>query len=292
MSFTTVLLPILAALSGAEQFIGLSTNWLANNPFQQKFLTYLPNKQEHLSQLSPEELKTIASFDYKVINKFLSDHKFDIQLEPFSGPNAFGVASILDVLIEWTQEGIPTTITYDGEEFPAVSMTKDSFEVLQADSHEEPILKLTAKNGDIIYMTIAEKNLQNFELVEYVQALSTMPKKNTTKQYAEALFPMVSLNHETDISWLIGLSSARLIDNVVFSITQALQQTKFNMNEKGARVQSAVALALEKSCLPSKPLKTLLIDKPFYLWIERPSMNIPLFAGYIDPVDWKKPDTL
>ena len=34
------------------------------------------------------------------------------------------------------------------------------------------------------------------------------------------------------------------------------------------------------------------IDKPFYLWIERPGMSIPLFTAYIDPIDWKKPDTL
>lgn len=52
MSFTTVLLPILAALGRAEQFIELSTSWRAINPMQEKLLAYLPNKEEQLGKLS------------------------------------------------------------------------------------------------------------------------------------------------------------------------------------------------------------------------------------------------
>ena len=293
MSFTTVLFPILAALSGAEQFMQLSPNWVAVNPIQENFLAYLPNKDEQLSKLSGEELKTIASFDYKVINKFLADHKFDKQLEPFNSPGEFGVASILNVLIEWIHEGKTTTIMHNNQEFPAVSMTGNDFEVLQSNAYKEPILKLTAKNGDIVYMTIAEKSLESFELLEFVQTLLKMPKNEITKQYVEAIFPMVNLNHETDISWLIGLGTSRLRDNCFFNIAQAKQQTKFQMNEKGAHVQSAVAISIKEMCyIEPKPLKTLVINKPFYLWIERPGANMPIFTSYIDPIDWKKPDTI
>jgi len=247
MSFTTVLLPILAALGGAEQFIGLSTNWHSTNSIQEKLITYLPNKEEQLAKLSEQELKTIASEDYQVINKFLTDHKFDIQLEPFK--DGFGVASILNLMIEWTQQGEPTTVVYEAQEFPGVLMAKDGFEVLLANTYKNPLLKITAKNGDIVYMTIAEKSLEGFELFESIQALSKMPKEEITKEYREVIFPMVSLNHETDISWLLRFGSHRLSDNTFFSITQALQQTKFDMNEKGARAQSAVAIAIEKCCV-------------------------------------------
>lgn len=291
MSFTTVLLPILAALGAAEQFMGLSANWLDTNPTQKKLITYLPGKEEQLSKLSEHELKTIASFDYQVINKFLKDHGFNIQLDPFKGHDSFGVAAILDILVEWSQEGAFTTLVYNNQKFPAVSMAERGFEVVKSDLYEEPILKLTAKNGDIVYMTIAEKSLESFELLEHIQTLSTMPKEDITEQYREALFPMVDLNHETDISWLLKLGSVRLLDRVSFFITQALQQTKFAMNEKGARAQSAVALAIEKTCIEERR-KTLLINKPFYLWIERPGMNLPLFTAYIDTSDWKKPNAL
>jgi hypothetical protein len=39
----------------------------------------------------------------------------------------------------------------------------------------------------------------------------------------------------------------------------------------------------------TRPKPTLEINRPFYLWIMRPGMSIPLFAAYIDYEDWKQP---
>lgn len=198
----------------------------------------------------------------------------------------------MDILLKWAQEGTPTTIKYDNQEFPAVSMAKNGFEVSQSNSYGEPILKLTSKNGDIVYITIAEKSLGSFELLEFIQALSKVPKNEITQEYTKTTFPMVDLNHKTDISWLLGLGTYKLRNEGFYAITQALQQTKFKMNEKGARAQSAVAIAIEKACIEPEPLKILEIDKPFYLWIERPGMNLPIFTAYIDSSDWKNPGML
>jgi hypothetical protein len=292
MSITSVLLPMLAVLAGAEQYMGLSTTWKPANHAQANFIRYLPKKEKRLKYLSDQELKTIASQDYTVINKFLKDNGFTIQLEPFIGSESFGVASILDILVEWTHEGVPTTLTSNNKEYPAVLMEKNCFEVLQCSTYEHPILKLTAKNGDAVYMTIAQDKsyvaLHGLYLFDYIDGLSKLPKTSVTSQYSQACFPMVDLDQKTDLSWLLRLGSLRITDNQVFQITQALQQTKFKMNEKGARAQSAVAIAFEKSCNQKK----LSIDQPFYLWIERPGMKLPLFTACIDSTEWKTPAAL
>ncbi len=53
-----------------------------------------------------------------------------------------------------------------------------------------------------------------------------------------------------------------------WKVLQALQETRFSMNEKGARAQSAVVVEIAPRSMPTK--SQLVIDGAFYLWIERP----------------------
>lgn len=80
----------------------------------------------------------------------------------------------------------------------------------------------------------------------------------------------------------------RYLEIYHYRIRQALQETRFQMNEKGARAQSAVAIEICVKCI-QQPTPTFDITEPFYIWIERPGMSVPLFAAYVDQVDWKEP---
>ena len=73
------------------------------------------------------------------------------------------------------------------------------------------------------------------------------------------------------------------------SISQALQQTKFKMNQFGARVKSAVAIAVSRAMSREVGLD---IDQPFYLWIERDGVTVPVMYAYLDQEDWKDPGNL
>jgi hypothetical protein len=75
-----------------------------------------------------------------------------------------------------------------------------------------------------------------------------------------------------------------------FYIGQALQQTKFRMNEKGAKVESAVAMSLNRG-MAVEP-EPYVIDRPFVLWIERPGMAIPFFAAVLCEDVWREPKEL
>lgn len=110
-------------------------------------------------------------------------------------------------------------------------------------------------------------------------------------EYGGVTFPMVSYDQQVDISWLRNLNTTG-DDELPAIIAQALQQTRFRMNDIGARVESAVALGMTRSMRIEDPKPELIINEPFLCWIRRPNCRLPLFVGYFDTDSWKDPGTL
>lgn len=302
MSYTVVLLPILSVLSIAHNnYLQPDKMWQNVNTEQQFFTdTYWPLNNQ-LKLLNEQELTSIISADIGEVNRFLKSKGFDIQLSPYSTPHPKNraIASVLDILLKWKVKGTESQIEVNTREYPAIFMpTNKSCRVRMYHSQEVAIIK--AENNDTVYLMMASENQalpKDFALVEY---LKNIDEKNLTwgGDYQDVLFPMVDINDKPDISWLIGLQfpMANLLfqSNVDFEITQALQQTKFQMNEEGAAAQSAVAIAIEVRSVSINPpqRKHLVIDKPFYVWIKRDGIDIPVFAAYVDQENWKKPAKL
>lgn len=304
MSYTAAILPILAALNVAQDALHIE-KWVDTNPTQTVLMDQYYSKTHELKNLLPQELSSCASSDFDEVNNFLKSKGFDIQLDTSKGKTGdLAVASILDIALKWKVPGEKSWIMFSRDisgrkpspkgngilpggcivldEYPAVSM-KSGYTIRKT-SDKQYILAVEAENGDIVYMTLADKPLQSFDLLAKIQSLSSKTYKDVTNNYSQILFPMVDIDQKVDISWLIGLSDS----SGNWSILDALQQTRFQMNEKGAAVQSAVAIHVTYRSI-STPKPVFEIDKPFYLWIERPGMSMPLFAAYISKVDWKEP---
>jgi hypothetical protein len=197
----------------------------------------------------------------------------------------------------WAAEGAVTQVR--GKRtfaiYPAVSMHENAggFSLFTSAAHTEPIMQIQTKSGDLVCMTSAElgaseKSMKrNLSLLEKIKTIA-ISEKTVCYDYNGVIFPMVDLDQEVDISWLKGM-----LVTPDFYIAQALQQTKFKMNEKGAHVKSAVALGLECTACPEKSMRLpLVIDTPFYLWIERPGVTDPIFAAYVTEENWKDPKSL
>lgn len=290
--------PIVDAIKKAGEYIDtingkedLSSHagWHPINEKQGIFLHHYFAKKNELNGFSDRELRSWASPDHGYLNKILIDNGFSIQLRPFGGKDSFGVVSILDVMVEWLHEGFATSVAVGGKEYPAVSI-EEGFIIQVSSRHEHPVVAIQTKSGDTLYITVADKLRSEFELLEYVEKIqATLREYDPNKdgyatflehhRYNKIIFPMVNLDREEDISWLLGMNKG------LWNIGQALQQTKFKMNEKGARVESAVALGVNTCPMPWP----LTIDKPFFLWISRPGCTAPIFAGYITETEWKKP---
>ena len=138
-------------------------------------------------------------------------------------------------------------------------------------------------------MTIAENSPSgDLDLLSQIDLLITSLEPDLG-HYDSLVFPMIDLNQQVDISWLGGLKTTDEAGRV-WEISQAKQQTKFKMNELGARVKSAVAVAIR--CLSIARNNPIIIDKPFFLWIQRQGLSYPLLYSYLDYECWSNPGNL
>lgn len=285
MSTTTVTYPIVAAIKGAEAIIGPDRQWRPVNPEQERFLAeFFADCKGEIDRL--REIETKASWDASELNRFLKAKGFSITLEKFK-KGEFGVASVLDLLVEWLAPGQKVPLTYKGTEYPGVRL-KHGVEFYEAAGHKNPVAILQTKSGDTVCLTALPKAPKGFDLVSAAQQLAVA--KQRTFGFDAVRFPMVDLNQTVDIDWLKGMQTKSSAGQGQ-KISQAKQQTKLRMNEKGARAQSAVAIGVVATSV-RMPKPDLVIDRPFLVWFERAGLAKPLFVGHVTPDDWKAPADL
>lgn len=286
MSSTQCLLPICAAVDGAERYLGGNRLWATTDSRQS---LVLPTPNLRLDTI--KEIVTKASRSVEELNAFLREHGFSIELDAFEGPKDFGVVSILNLLVEWFSPGKEVPIMgVDGKTYSGVQLKRSEHGVrfFHHPRWPGPIVQIHTLSGDLVYLSpISESQVPDMATIR-----SNLPSYDNLARridgYSDVQFPMVNLNQEVDISWLKGLNTVDQ-DNLPAVITQALQQTRFRMNQFGARAESAVAVGVASGfSIPN----SFIINSSFAVWITRPGIEIPLFFGYITPEDWKDPGSL
>ncbi len=314
--------PIIAALVAAEKFLGPNRIWnpLQNNFIQFDFLRlHFDYCRKELCML--DCIESAADLSVDVINKFLAEHGSSLRLDA-AGDGSIYTAAILDVLLQWIKQGTAGKLqgadskTYDAftldTDFRSHIATFDCVEMMFMSSpgyiHPSAIhIQINTNNGDLVNFLIEMPDEQPLPGVAFAE-LKDQAIKNilelivdgcmdkrmlhtlTRKSYHKLTLPMISLDQENDISWLCGMST-KSVSGEDFSIAQALQQNKLKMNQFGVRAQSDVAVAIMRTCFVT-PLTELIVNSPFFMWLERPGMNRPLFAAYLDYDAWSNPGSL
>ena len=294
-SVTATFAPIVTALIEGEKILGPNRQWQAQNDAQSTFLDKYFSKRAELEKVlrelqegSPLTIESVVSHSADEINQFLKDHGLDIQLERLSPPD-LGVASVEEVLVKWAQEGTNLRIQAENKSYDA-AMLKEGVSVLNVGGGHNPVVVIDTKHPDYkVKMTVPNQPPKDgFGLLSFIEKME-QSKKSADADYKGVIFPKVDLNQQVDIDWLKMLNTQGK-DDLPAIITQALQQTIFKLNEKGAYAKSGVALGAMRGSI-REPLPYI-IDKPFVCWIEKEGVSIPLFAGYIDYADWKDPGEL
>lgn len=270
---------------GAVDILGKNRNWKASNTnpesLQYRWLRYFEHSRSEIPNIP--EIQCIASWSHEEINEFLASRGYDISLAPF-GPGEFGTASEMDVLVKWLKPGKQVRLGHALHRslYPGV-LLKSGVGIFEHSKHDEPIVVIETQNGDKVYMTIHNKITDPLDMVA-----KTLELERALRQiysYEGVHFPQVDVNEKPDISWLKGLWTTGS-DRATWAISQALQQTKFRMNEEGARAESAVAIGIERLSLPQPPAS---INRPFLVWIKRSTLSLPFFVGHITEECWKRP---
>jgi len=281
-----------AILASKDTAIGVVPEWNPVNDEQRAFLEkhFNPTREE---VGTIEEIESVASPDEAVVNAFLKEREFSIELEPL-GEDEYGMASVLDYPWKWLEEGDEDCINYDKGVAAATLSAGISFfktGAIFGGDDDRILVRIQTQTEDVIWMTMESAPAVDFDLVLQAQMLQAKAREDDSIKYDAVTFPMIDLDLETQVDWLIQMWGLNEHGQKA-TITQALQQTKLRMNEVGGRCQSAAAVA---ACLEScmvGPENPFIIDKPFLLWVERPSLSQPLFALHLCEDVWNKPEDL
>ena len=162
---------MVAAVKNAEQILGPNRDWHPTNDIQRRFLAeFFATGRTEIRRIP--EIESIASYSSDQVNAFLRERGFTIQLDPWNAPD-FGVASVLDLLVEWAQKGEVTSVRMDdGQELLGVRLGEQIAQFFDVPEHPNPVACLETKSGDRVYMTMLDQAPEGFALVAKAQALS------------------------------------------------------------------------------------------------------------------------
>lgn len=235
------------------------------------------------------EIETMCAWSHTDINAWLAAHGFDIKLDPFS-PNTFGMAATSNFLVQWLERASLQTIArrQTRDEYAAFRLKSDW---LLCDSYPDASTTFWARtqSNDVLGFAMAPRPGSDGELLAEVLKRMDTSRHARNPCPAHVDLPMVDLNARLDMSYLVDMWTRTPNRKSLDIVTQAVGQAMFRMNETGARAHVAMAASVARSF--SAPL-VVPFDQPFYLWIERPGVNVPLFAAYLEPDCWKKPAEL
>ena len=276
-SWTFCLPPIIGCLVVAEQVLGPNREWKAANTKQSELLG-TPFKLGRGAVMGMKEIVSLASYKPDAINRFLQELGYSIQLPPYQKPD-FGMASVLKVLVEWVEKG--KAITIRNGSYPGV-LLEQGVTYHTSPHSTNPIAAIKTKEGSTVCMMEMANPPKGFELLQRLALIDETEKQ--VHGYKGVIFPMVDYDRQEDTSWTVGLTT-RGDDGVVARVAHAAQQTKFKMNEVGAKVESAAAMMMTRS-IP----RYLQIERDLLVWVYHPSfVGQPLFAGYFTEEVYKNP---
>jgi hypothetical protein len=274
---------ITACYAEALREIGTSS-WKVVNSSQERFLQIFDVCKSDVGQVREIEYEVgIGTVD--PVNSFLKRKDIGIQLNSI-GTTEIAVASVLDLLIEWMLEGQSSNILKEAEEYSAV-LLKQGVQVSLVKNFLNPVAIINTRTEDKVLMTIlTEQPTSSFEVFELAcKLVKSQESVEAAGNFEGVKFPMIDLNVQINVEWLRGM----MTDG--WNVGQALQQTKLKMNEKGAHIREAFAIAAEASA-PGEEPQPLVIDKPFLLVFQRPSLKRPLFSAFLTEDCWKNPSSL
>ncbi len=287
MSKSATVFTLMEVLRKAEDILGKGRQWRAKNDTQAALINDFLNHINEAREI--KEIESIASYMAGEINEFLAKRGFSIQLDSFA-PSEFGVAAVLDLMVKWGLKGDKIQITTpDNKTYPGVYLKKGVQFFNAYGDHTEPIAKIGTQTDDEVFMTMIDKVPDGLDLIKFAAKLISQLKYIDRDNLEGLQFPMINFTNYPDLSWLLGMATTGK-DGAPAWISQAKQQTKLRMNEIGARVQDAVAVAV-KRCMVV-PKKPLIINKPFLCIFTRPGLKFPLAVFHLEPDCWKDPGGL
>lgn len=253
--------------------------WESVNDKQKQFFGWLTGNADKLKYLCG--LQGLASLRHEELNAFLVEHGFKPKFKPFE--DGIGVASILDMLVNWIETAIDYPVRRGEQEYPGFRIHADVFITPWSD---RPLVQLTTKTGHSVWLIMAPEPANESDLALSAQEIAGT-SKHSFHHYDGVVIPKLEIDIEPDLDWLKGTRTT--IWRKPWQIDQAFQMFKLRLNEKGARVKVATGMvAVAASAGPSSG--PLIFDQPFIGYFTHPGLDdLPIAAFYAGIDSWKEP---
>lgn len=296
-SITNSIHDVVGALLAAEQpgFLGPDRQWQAhesNHEKQSEFLVLMELVRGFVDQLKAEELlEARASWTAADINTWFAKRGFSIEIEDQGDPDTFYIGSILEQLVHWLFPGEQRSLKgADQATYEGVWMEEGVAFYTIAGTDQVVAVLSTTNTADLAHMVMLDKpSTDPFGLLVQANAYQQLMKYDSTHEGLH--FPMVSIDNQPDMSWLINLWTTS-VDGRKSWISDAKQQSILKINEKGALAKSGFMGAVRMETAMLQPTIPLIIDRPFLFWMSREGYPLPLFAAWVDYSEWKNPGEL
>lgn len=292
-SQTEVPLTIVGAIGKADYILGSDRKWNHVNRKQELFIKkfFEPCRYE-VERI--KEIESIASANAEAIKDFLRERGSNAKIDPM-GRDEIGIASILDIVVEWVRKGSNVDIeTPDKKKYKGVRIDKGGVRFFRSKSHNHPIASLATKTEDRVFMTMLDEedakwNPGEFELHDRIEKI--MRSSDSCFDFGGLKFPKVDLDQVEDMNWLLGINTISSRGDPAV-IKYAYQRNRLRMNEFGARFQSEFSGALLLRSTMEIPKPDHVIDRPFLCWVEKKRSAVPLFVAFVAEKDWKDPGNI
>lgn len=272
------------ALGELSKVAGVSPTGWRPNPADRSLQDFVLTQYPNLASLADglPEFVGFGSKSAEELNARLAEKGYAIRLNPWVNDGSrVGAVSFLDVLVEWL---LPGEVSKNGDPSnlhmvygkPAFLLKRGShgleFKTSPMGMSPNPVLEIRTKRGHVVRMMhLVERDLPKDGLAMYqLSDKVTHAASRFAGHHSGAIIPMVKIDREVDITWMIGMRNGEV------TLEQAKQQVRFRMSQYGVRAESGTALGAFRS-IP----RNYLLEPPFLLSITNPISAFPVFVGVI-----------
>lgn len=244
---------------------------------QAELLDLIAAAQGSRASLS-EYMASCAANDVAVVNQWLQDRGFTIQL---SGPldhTDFAVVAAFRLALTWKHSGHDVNVTDDDSRVYKGFRLQNGFRISKfGDGSAATLETNNAFNVQLVMINEEAGPRGEIDLMNRVRRiLSSLTQAiDVTDDYPAVDVPNVNIDQTPENCGLVGMHTA----GGEAVVTQALVQYKLDMNKHGVKAEGAAAMAMARSASP------LAFGQPFYVIITDQAER-SVFAAYVDRDSW------
>jgi hypothetical protein len=288
MSFFNIWILLTSALMAPQGTLFHNATMMPVNNQQNILLSKYKSLQRDTKYFTSDELQAWASTDNNELNEIARENGIPISFSPFAD-GKFGSLSILSLDLKWLQKPELNKILFETDEgakrVQGLEFNKH-VSIYKSRCHKYPVVRIKTRTGDYLWLTVATEQLQGFELSKKIKHIKKNMNSLKRANHSSVIMPQISFEGFVDISWMEGLRIADKRNE--YAIDSAIEYVKLACDQEGCSVKAGAGLEFIPVSVVPDYHPPLIIDQPFYFWIERAQCKHPIVEAYIDYDSLKK----